>query len=83
MKKTRNFSEIFLKTEDNTKIAINHYDKGRDFVVIIAHGWYMCKDATIFKAMSEDFFKSHDVCLAGDSIIDSQNNLKKFEEPCD
>ncbi|MEI8390601.1 MAG: alpha/beta fold hydrolase [bacterium] len=61
MKKTRNFSEIFLKTEDNTKIAINHYDKGRDFVVIIAHGWYMCKDATIFKAMSEDFFKSHDV----------------------
>ncbi len=55
------FTEIFLKTEDNIKIAINHYDNTRDFVVIIAHGWYMCKDSTVFKAISEDFFKNYDV----------------------
>lgn len=61
MRKNPDFTEIFLQTEDNIKIAINHYDKGRDFVVIIAHGWYMCKDSTVFKAMSEDFFRNHDV----------------------
>lgn len=57
----QNFTELFLETEDNTRIAINHYNAGRDSVVIIAHGWYMCKDSKIFKEMSEDFFKSHNV----------------------
>ena len=61
MKKTPIFTEIFLKTEDNTKIAVNHYDNKRDFVIIIAHGWYMCKDSTVFKAMSADFFENSDV----------------------
>jgi len=56
-----NFTEIFLKTEDNTSIAINHYNAERDSVVIIADGWYMCKDSKYFKAMSEDFFRNHDV----------------------
>ena len=53
--------EIFLQTEDKIDIAVNQYDAGRDSVVIIAHGWYMCKDSKYFKAMSEDFFKTHDV----------------------
>jgi len=56
-----NFTEIFLKTEDNTSIAINHYNAERDSVVIIADGWYMCKDSKYFKAMSEDFFRNNDV----------------------
>jgi len=56
-----NFTEVFLKTDDNIKIAINHYDSKRDSVIIIAHGWYMCKDSKYFKAMSEDFFINHDV----------------------
>jgi len=56
-----NVTEKFLNTPDNEKIAINHYDSGRDSVIIIAHGWFMCKDSKIFKAMSEDFFKDHDV----------------------
>ncbi|MEI8390748.1 MAG: alpha/beta fold hydrolase [bacterium] len=56
-----NFTEIFLETEDNTSIAINHYDSKRDSVIIIAHGWYMCKDSKYFKAISEDFFLNHDV----------------------
>jgi len=53
--------EVFVKTEDNINIAINHYDSGRDEVLIIAHGWYMCKDTHAFLRMSEDFFKSYDV----------------------
>jgi alpha/beta superfamily hydrolase len=59
--KAYRMKEIFLKTEDNIKIAINHYDSGRDTVVIIAHGWYMCKDSKVFKALSEDFYKNFDV----------------------
>ena len=54
-------NEFFLKTEDNIKIAFNHYDSNRNTVVIIAHGWYMCKDTSAFKSMSEDFFKNYDV----------------------
>lgn len=61
MRKKAVFTEIFLQTEDNVRIAVNHYDKGRDHVVIIAHGWYMCKDSSVFKAMSEDFFENYDV----------------------
>ncbi len=61
MRKKVVFTEIFLQTEDNIRIAVNHYDKGRDHVVIIAHGWYMCKDSNVFKAMSEDFFENYDV----------------------
>ncbi len=53
--------EVFVKTEDNVNIAFNHYDTGRDSVVIIAHGWYMTKDTKPFLNMSEDFFKTHDV----------------------
>lgn len=53
--------EIFLKTDDNVNIAINHYNSGRNEVIIIAHGWYMCKDSKVFKAMSEDFFRYQDV----------------------
>lgn len=53
--------KLFLKTEDNIKIAINHYENNRNSVVIIAHGWYMCKDSNIFKAISKDFFVNHDV----------------------
>jgi len=53
--------EIFLKTQDNTKIALNHYSSGRNCVIIICPGWYMCKDSKVFKAISEDFFKNYDV----------------------
>lgn len=53
--------EIFLRTSDNIQIAINHYDVNRDEVLIIAHGWYMCKDSKVFKSISEDFFKKYDV----------------------
>ena len=53
--------EIFVTTEDNVKIAFNHYDSDRDAVMIIVHGWYMCKDTRPFRNISEDFFKNYDV----------------------
>ncbi|EKE03637.1 MAG: hypothetical protein ACD_20C00174G0011 [uncultured bacterium] len=53
--------QLLLKTEDNIKIAINHYDSNRDTVVIICHGWHMCKDSKVFKAISKDFHKNYDV----------------------
>ena len=55
------FNEVFLKTSDNESIAINHYFAERERVVIIAHGWSMCKDARPFRDMSKDFFKNYDV----------------------
>jgi len=61
MEQIQNCTELFLQTEDKIDIAINHYNAGRNSVVIIAHGWYMCKDSKYFKAMSEDFFINHDV----------------------
>lgn len=53
--------EVFLKTLDNIKIAINHYSKSRNSVIIIAPGWFMTKDSKIFRKMSEDLFKSFDI----------------------
>lgn len=53
--------EVFLKTLDNIKIAINHYSNNRNSVIIIAPGWFMTKDAKIFKKISEDLFENFDV----------------------
>lgn len=53
--------EIFLKTKDNIKIAVNCYEKGHDSVVILLHGWYMTKDSKAFLEMSESFSCKFDV----------------------
>ncbi len=53
--------ELFILTNDNVKIAFNHYSSGRESVVIIAHGWYMCKDAGPFLNLSQDFSRNNDV----------------------
>lgn len=54
--------EYQLKTDDDHIIAVNMYSNGnRDSVLIIAPGWYMTKDAWVFKDISEEFFKFIDV----------------------
>ena len=53
--------EVFLKTLDNIKIAINHYSTNRNSVIIIAPGWFMTKDSKIFKKMSKALFKTFDI----------------------
>lgn len=56
--------EKFLYTNDNIKIAINHYDKGNDNVLIIIPGWFMTKDSKAFLEISKSFAKEMDViCL--------------------
>ena len=54
-------NEKIITTEDNVKIAINHYKNNSDRVVILAPGWFMTKDSKSFKQMSEIFSKYSDV----------------------
>lgn len=53
--------EIFLKTPDNIKIAINHHKNSHDEVLIMAHGWFMTKDSKPFAKMAEIFCEDFDV----------------------
>lgn len=53
--------ELFLKTQDNVKIAINHHKTGHDEVLIIAHGWFMTKDSSYFRDMADVFSENLDV----------------------
>lgn len=53
--------EIFLKTSDNIKIAINHYKKGHNEVLILAPGWFMTKDSKSFSQIAEVFNEDTDV----------------------
>lgn len=56
-----NKQEIYLKTSDGIKIALNHYKTGHDEVLIIAHGWFMTKDSKFFFDMSSVLSKNFDV----------------------
>ncbi len=53
--------EVKITTEDNEKIAINHYKNNYESVIIIAPGWFMTKDSKSFKQISEIFSKYCDV----------------------
>ncbi len=53
--------EKFLYTNDNIKIAINHYDKGKESVLIIIPGWFMTKDSKAFLKISKAFAQEMDV----------------------
>lgn len=52
---------ITLTTKDKIDIAINHYQNGRDEVVIVAPGWCMTKDSEAFVGISEMFANHFDV----------------------
>ncbi len=45
--------EIFVKTEDNIKIAFNLYSSGHESVVIICPGWFMTKDSKAFANLAQ------------------------------
>ena len=53
--------QLYLKTQDGIKIAINHHKTGHDEVLIIAHGWFMTKDSSYFVDMANVFSKNFDV----------------------
>lgn len=54
-------NEIFLKTTDNEKIALNHCQTAGDSVLIIAPGWFMTKDTKQFRDITDEFSKYIDV----------------------
>lgn len=53
--------EILLKSEDNIKIAVNHFENNFNEVVIICPGWFMTKDSRSFSDMAKEFAKHMDV----------------------
>ena len=50
-----------LKTDDNIKIAINHYQTNHNQVIILAPGWFMTKDSSAFDSMAREFARDFDV----------------------
>lgn len=54
-------NQKILITSDKTEIAINEFKTGHEEVLIIAPGWFMCKDSKPFNNMSLDFSKYFDV----------------------
>ncbi len=58
---TKNYEELYLKTSDGIKIAINHFKGSGEQALIIANGWTMSKDSRFIKEMAELFAKTFDV----------------------
>jgi len=55
--------KLFLTTEDNVKLAVNHYKTRHNDVIIIVHGWFMTKDSKAFSNLAKDFSKYFDVII--------------------
>ena len=53
--------EMFIKTSDNTKIALNLYKNGNDSAIIIVHGWFMSKDSAPFKNLAQMLCENFDI----------------------
>lgn len=53
--------EKTLVTLDGTEIKINEINTGHDEVLVIAPGWFMCKDSIPFQNMALKFSKYFDV----------------------
>lgn len=58
---TNSYEELYLKTSDNIKIAINHYKNDSKQALIIAPGWTMSKDSSFILEIAKIFAKSLDV----------------------
>ena len=54
---------LFVKTEDNVKIAFNLYRTGHKSVVIICPGWFMTKDSKAFSRLAEGLSEKYDVIV--------------------
>ena len=51
----------FLQTVDGQQIAYHHDRRGHDQAVIIAHGFYCSKDATLLQQLGAELVDSYDV----------------------
>ncbi len=55
--------ELIIKTEDNIKIAVNHFSNNFDEVLVICPGWFMTKDSKAFMNMALEFSNYMDVMV--------------------
>ena len=55
------FKTDFLTTEDDIRIAYDHFVNGFDRVIIIAHGFNLNKDVYAIKKLAEVFSREYDV----------------------
>ena len=52
---------ITLMTQDNHAIALNHFERGFEEIIILAHGYRNNKDVFLFQKMAERFAREFDV----------------------
>lgn len=55
--------ESTLKTKDNEKIKFQHYQKGHDVVIVIAHGFFNSKDAPLLQQLKDSLVSEYDVFM--------------------
>ncbi|HNW25508.1 MAG TPA: alpha/beta fold hydrolase [Candidatus Gastranaerophilaceae bacterium] len=55
----KQYSEIYLKAK--VKLALNHYKRNKEQVLLIAPGWTMSKDSKFIKQAAIEFAKTFDV----------------------
>lgn len=58
---TKAYDELYIKTSDGIKIAVNHFKSDKEQVLIIANGWTMSKDSRFTDEMAKLFTKTFDV----------------------
>ncbi|MBQ2645125.1 alpha/beta hydrolase [bacterium] len=56
-------NDKFVITADGIEIAINQYQRGHKDVLIVAPGWFMCKNSKPFVNMAKDFSNHFDVIV--------------------
>ena len=56
-------SSKVVAASDGTNIAFNEIKTGHNEVLIIAPGWFMCKDSKPFYEMATDFSKEFNALL--------------------
>ena len=52
-----------LITPDKQKIAYNHYKNGHNRVIVIVHGFYNSKDATLLQNLKDNLLDTYDVIM--------------------
>ncbi len=50
-------------TDDQKRIAFDHYSNGHDAVIVLAHGFYNSKKAVLFQEMAENLLDVYDVVV--------------------
>ncbi len=56
-------NEVFVKTVDNVKIALNLYDTAHRSTVIVCPGWFMTKDSRSFSELANLLSEEYDVIV--------------------